>query len=92
MRSFKEQSLSERLERQSQARRAALEKFKARPAEDTPEMIKLREQQKAVAEARAVRDAAKAEIKRKEAEERAAREISRRRRASGWPSARRSRR
>ncbi len=74
MRSFKPQNFNERLEAAAKARTAALEKFKARPSEDDPEIVKLRAQQKEVAEARAVRDAEKAERKRKEGEERAARE------------------
>ena len=76
MRSFKEQGFNQRLEAAAKARQALVEKFKSRPAEDDPEMIKLREQQKAVAEARALREAEKAERKRKEAEERAAREAA----------------
>lgn len=76
MRSFKEQSFNERLELQAKARQALLEKYKSRPSENDPEMIKLREQQKVIAEARAVRDAEKAERRRKEADERAVREAA----------------
>lgn len=76
MRSFKEQGFNERLQLAAKARQAALEKFKSRPGENDPEIIKLREQQKAIAEARAAREAEKAEQRRKEAEERAAREAA----------------
>jgi hypothetical protein len=76
MRSFKPQGFNERLEAAAKARAAALEKYKARPGEDDPEIMKLRAQQKEIAEAREKRDAEKAERKRKEAEERAAKEAA----------------
>ena len=76
MKSFKEQGFNERREVAAKARQAALVKYKARPSEDDPEMIKLRSQQKVIAEARAIRDAEKAERKRKEADERAIRETA----------------
>lgn len=76
MRSFKEQGFNDRLAAAAKARQALVEKYKSRPGEDDPEIIKLREQQKAVAEARAAREAEKAERKRIEAEERAAKEAA----------------
>lgn len=69
MRSFKEESLSERLERQAKAKQALLEKFKTRPSPDDPEMIRLNEERKRAAEARAQREAEKAAKKAAEAEE-----------------------
>lgn len=74
MNGFKGQDLNERLERAAKARQAILEKFKARPAADDPEVVKRREERLAIAEARKVREAEKAERRAKEAEERAARE------------------
>lgn len=73
---FKEQGFNDRLASAAKARQAALEKFKSRPGEDDPEVVKLREQQKAAAEARSLREAEKTERKRKEAEERAVREAA----------------
>ena len=72
MRSFKEQSLSERLERAAKARQAIIDKFKSQPGKDDPEVMKRREEQIALSEARKIRDAEKAEKKKKEAEEEAA--------------------
>ncbi len=74
MRSFREPSLQERLQLAAKARQAALAKLKAQPAADDPEVIKRRQEQMAIAEARNAREAEKAEKRRKEAEERAARE------------------
>jgi hypothetical protein len=64
----KDQSLSERLERAAKARQAIIDKFKAQPKADDPEVIRRREEQIALAEARRVREAEKAERKRQEAE------------------------
>ncbi len=74
MSGFKGQDLNERLERAAKARQAILEKFKSRPAADDPDVIKRREERLAIAEARKIREAEKAALKAKEAEERAARE------------------
>jgi hypothetical protein len=73
MKSFKEQGLSERLERQAKARQAILDKFKSRPGPDDPEVVKRNEERARVAEARAIRDQERAERKAKEEAERAAR-------------------
>ena len=75
MSSIKDQNLNERLERAAKARQAILEKFKARPAADDPEVIKRRGERMAIAEARKVRETERAVRKAKEAEERAAREV-----------------
>ncbi len=72
MKAIKEQSLSERLERAAKARQAIIDKFKAQPGANDPEVIKRREEQVAVAEARKVREAEKAERKAREAAEKAA--------------------
>ena len=74
MKAVKEQNLNERLERAAKARQAILEKFKARPAADDPEVVRRREERQAIAEARTVREAERKLLKAKEAEERAARE------------------
>jgi hypothetical protein len=74
MRGIKEQNLNERLERAAKARQKILEKFKSRPAADDPDVVKRREEREAIAEARKVRDAERAERKAKEAAERAERE------------------
>ncbi len=76
MRNFKPETMAERLERATKARQALIEKFKARPGEGDPEVIKLRAEQKAVAEARTVREAEKAERKAKELAERKEREVA----------------
>ena len=69
MKSFKEESLSERLERQAKAKQALLEKFKHRASPDDPEMIRLNEERMRAAEARAQREAEKAAKKAAEAAE-----------------------
>lgn len=74
MRDFKDQNLNERLERAAKAKQALLEKFRSRPPQDDPEMIKRREERLAIAAAREERAAARQVLKAKEAEERAARE------------------
>ena len=74
MRPIKEQNLNERLERAAKARQAILEKFKSRPAADDPEVVKRRAEREAIAEARQLRDAERAEHKAKEAAELAVRE------------------
>jgi hypothetical protein len=76
MRSFKEQGFNERLQLAAKAKQALLDKYKSRPGESDPEILKLREQQKAIAEARAAREAEKAEKRRQEAEAKAARETA----------------
>ena len=74
MKAFKDQDMKERLARAAEARQKALEKFKARPGPDDPEVVKRREERAAIAAAREVREAERKAQKAKEAEERAARE------------------
>jgi len=76
MKGFKEQGLDERLKRAAEAKKAILEKFKARPGPDDPDVVKREQERAAIAEARRVREAEKAERKAKEAEERAVREAA----------------
>ena len=47
MKPFKGQKFNDRLAEAAKARQALLESYKARPSESDPEMIKLRQQQKA---------------------------------------------
>ena len=74
MRSFKEQGFNDRLERAAKARQELLEKFKARPGPDDPEVVRRNEERAVIAEARRLREAEKAERRAKEAAERAERE------------------
>ena len=76
MRELKGQNLNDRLGQAAKAKQAMLEKFRARPGEDDPAVIKLRAEQKAITEARRVREAEKAERKAKEKAEREAREAA----------------
>jgi Family of unknown function (DUF6481) len=76
MKNIKEQNLDERLKRANEARRAILEKFKARPSDDDPEVIKRKQERAAVAAAREAREAEKRRIKEAEAAERAEREAA----------------
>ena len=57
MRGFKDYDVKERLARAAEARQKALEKFKARPGPDDPEVVKRREERAAIAAAREVREA-----------------------------------
>ena len=74
MKDYKEQNLSERLDRAAKARQEALEKFRARPKADDPAVVKRRQERMSIAAAREAREAARKAQKAKEAEERAARE------------------
>src|SRR5581483_12478972 len=49
MRGYKDQDLKERLARAAKARQEALDKFRARPPADDPEVIKRREERAAIA-------------------------------------------
>ena len=57
MAGFRDKGFADRLSAAAKAREAALEKFKARPKPDDPEMIAKAEARKAAAEARAAREA-----------------------------------
>jgi Family of unknown function (DUF6481) len=74
MRGYKDQDTKERLARAAEARQKALEKFKARPGPDDPEVIKRRQEREAIAAAREVREKERAIVRAKEAAERAERE------------------
>ena len=76
MNNLKDQKLDERLKRAAEAKRAILEKFKARPADDDPEVIKRKQERAAIAAAREAREAEKRKIKEAEAAERAEREAA----------------
>ncbi len=66
MKGFKEQSVTERLDRAAKAKQALMEKFKARPKEDDPEVIAKKEARAAVVKAREERELQRAEAKRLE--------------------------
>jgi hypothetical protein len=74
MKGFKEKTFADRLQEAAHARKAALERFKARPALDDPEVIKRREERMAIAAARDARAAARKAAKEAEAAVRAERE------------------
>jgi hypothetical protein len=74
MRGYKDQKLNERLERAAKARQELLEKFRARPGPDDPDVIKRREERLALAKAREMRAGERRAAKEKEAQERAERE------------------
>jgi hypothetical protein len=75
---YREKDFNERLTAQNEAKRALLEKFKARPAADDPRMLARQAERQAILEARAKRDAEKERLKQerlaREARERAERE------------------
>jgi hypothetical protein len=73
MRGYKDYDVKERLARAAEARQKALERFKQRPGSDDPEVVRRRQEREAIAAARAVREAERAERRAKEAAERAAR-------------------
>ncbi len=76
MRGFKEPGFADRQKAAQQARQNILDKFRAQPGADDPEVIKRRAEREAIAAARAkakeAQEAAKAEQKRREKEEAAA--------------------
>ena len=74
MKGFKEKTFSDRLSAAATARQAALERFRARPSADDPEVLKRREERQAIAEARAIREAERKAIKEAEAIARAEQE------------------
>lgn len=59
MRSFKAKSLTDRLSDSVAAKQAMLQKFRAQPGPDDPAVIARAAERKAIAEARAAREAAK---------------------------------
>ena len=74
MKGFKEKTFSDRLQEAADARKAALERFKARPAPDDPEVVRRREERLRIAAAREERAAARKAEKEAEAAARAERE------------------
>src|SRR5688572_3747085 len=72
MKSFREQTFAERRERSATARTAALERFRARPANDDPAIVAQRAARKAAAEAREQRALDRANARRAETERLAA--------------------
>ena len=74
MKGFKEKTFSDRLQEAAAARKAALERFRARPAPDDPEVVKRRDERMAIAAAREVREAERRVVKEAEAAARAERE------------------
>src|SRR5262245_26979757 len=74
MKGFKEKTFADRLQEASDARKAALERFRSRPTADDPEVIKRRQERLAIAAAREARDAERRAVKETEAAARAERE------------------
>lgn len=72
---YRDQTFAERRDSANEAKKALLEKFKARPAADDPEVIARQKERQAILEARAIREAEKARLKQEQlaraAEERA---------------------
>src|SRR5262245_37263511 len=74
MKGFKEKSFSDRLSAAATARQTALDRFRARPGPDDPEVIKRKEERAAMARAREQRATERQAIKEAEAVARAERE------------------
>jgi len=74
MRGFKEKTFKDRLSEASTARQAALERFKARPSADDPDVIRRKEERQAIAQARETREAERKVRKEEEARLRAEQE------------------
>ncbi|KQZ15433.1 hypothetical protein ASD44_16230 [Mesorhizobium sp. Root554] len=77
---YREKDFSERRNAADEARKALLERFKAKPAADDPAVLAKRAERKAILEARALREAEKLKQKQerlaREAAEKAAREAA----------------
>ncbi len=80
MKTYTKTTLSERLSTAANAKKALLDKFRARPAADDPDVVARGEARKAISESRetraAEREAARAEEQAREAAERAGREVA----------------
>ena len=74
MKGFKEKTFNDRLSEAATARQAALERFRARPSADDPDVMKRREERTAIAAAREIRAAERKAVKLAEAQARAERE------------------
>jgi hypothetical protein len=77
---YREKDFHERRNAANEAKKALLERFKARPADDDPEVLARKAERQAILEARAIREAEKARLKQeklaREAAEKAAREAA----------------
>lgn len=77
---YREKDFHERRNAANEAKRALLDRFKARPTEDDPEVLARKAERQAILEARAIREAEKARLKQekmaREAAEKAAREAA----------------
>ncbi|AZO10403.1 MULTISPECIES: DUF6481 family protein [unclassified Mesorhizobium] len=77
---YREKDIFERRNAANEAKKALLERFKARPAADDPAVLARQAERKAILEARAIREAEKARLKQeklaREAAERAEREAA----------------
>jgi Family of unknown function (DUF6481) len=77
---YREKDIFERRNAANEAKKALLERFKAKPAADDPAVLARQAERKAILEARAVREAEKARLKQerlaREAAEKAAREAA----------------
>ncbi len=77
---YREKDIFERRNAANEARKALLERFKAKPAADDPAVLAKRAERKAILEARAIREAEKQKLKQerlaREAAEKAAREAA----------------
>lgn len=77
---YREKDIFERRNAANEAKKALLERFKARPAADDPAVLARQAERKAILEARAIREAEKARLKQErlaaEAAEKAAREAA----------------
>jgi hypothetical protein len=71
MKGYKEKTFGDRISAATSARQAALERFRARPAADDPDVLRRREERMAIAAARATREAERKAIKEAEAAARA---------------------
>jgi hypothetical protein len=77
---YREKDIFERRNAANEAKKALLERFKARPAEDDPQVLARKAERQKILEARKIRDAEKARLKQeklaREAAEKAAREAA----------------
>ncbi len=77
---YREKDIFERRNAANEARKALLERFKAKPAADDPAVLAKQAERKAILEARAIREAEKQKLKQerlaREAAEKAAREAA----------------
>ncbi len=77
---YREKDIFERRNAANEAKKALLERFKARPAADDPAVVARQAERKAILEARAIREAEKARLRQekleREAKERAEREAA----------------